>query len=159
MSSGISYVVGDATAPVGSGPKIIAHVCNDVGGWGAGFVLALSARWPEPERAYYRWYEARATNDFELGAVQVVNVSRDVWVANIIGQRDIVSGPDGPPVRYEAIEAGLTRVAEEATLGDASVHMPRIGCGLAGGEWSVVEGIIERTLIARSIPTTVYDLA
>ena len=42
------------------------------------------------------------------------------------------------------------------TLG-ASVHMPRIGCGLAGGKWERIEPLIERTLLARAVPTTVYD--
>ena len=44
----IAYTTGDATAPEGDGPKIIVHVCNDVGGWGRGFVMAISKRWPEP---------------------------------------------------------------------------------------------------------------
>jgi len=44
----IAYVMGDATAPKADGPKIIVHVCNDVGAWGRGFVVALSRRWPEP---------------------------------------------------------------------------------------------------------------
>ncbi len=48
----IVYTTGDATAPKGDGPKIIPHVCNDIGGWGSGFVLALSARWAAPEAAY-----------------------------------------------------------------------------------------------------------
>ena len=158
MSKKIDYVVGDATAPLGEGRKIIVHVCNDIGGWGAGFVLALSARWPEPEAAYRRWFAARATNDFELGAAQLVDVGDDVWVANVIGQEDVVAAADGtPPIRYEAIEAGLSAVADEAYAMDASVHMPRIGCGLAGGEWPLVEAIIERTLGARRIPVTVYD--
>jgi hypothetical protein len=47
---------GDATAPQGTGPKVIAHVCDDMGGWGKGFVVALSKRWPEPEAAYQRWH-------------------------------------------------------------------------------------------------------
>ena len=34
---------------------IIAHVCNDVGGWGSGFVVARSAKWSKPEAAYRRW--------------------------------------------------------------------------------------------------------
>lgn len=45
----IKYVIGDATEPQGTGRKIIAHVCNDCGGWGAGFVLALSAKDYRPE--------------------------------------------------------------------------------------------------------------
>ncbi|HJK89231.1 MAG TPA: hypothetical protein RMH85_21120 [Polyangiaceae bacterium LLY-WYZ-15_(1-7)] len=52
----IDYVVGDATRPGGDGPKIIVHVCNDVGGWGRGFVTALSKRWAAPEEAYRAWY-------------------------------------------------------------------------------------------------------
>jgi len=47
----INYVRGDATVPSVKGVKVIAHVCNDSGGWGKGFVLALSRRWPEPEEA------------------------------------------------------------------------------------------------------------
>jgi O-acetyl-ADP-ribose deacetylase (regulator of RNase III) len=45
----ISYLQGDATSPQAKGNKIIAHICNDLGRWGKGFVLAISKRWPEPE--------------------------------------------------------------------------------------------------------------
>ena len=154
----VDYVAGDATAPIGAGPKIITHVCNDIGGWGRGFVLALSARWSEPESSYRAWFEGRHSNNFALGAIQLVPVEADLWVANLVGQRDVVDGPDGPPVRYDAIEEGLASLADEAYAMDASVHMPRIGCGLAGGEWDVVESIIERTLSRSGIPVTVYDL-
>jgi O-acetyl-ADP-ribose deacetylase (regulator of RNase III) len=74
----LRIVKGDATAPQVEGNKIIAHVCNDLGRWGKGFVLALSRRWPEPEREYRRWYRARAANDFGLGAVQLVVVQPDL---------------------------------------------------------------------------------
>lgn len=158
MAGSISYVVGDATAPQGDGNKIIVHVCNDIGGWGRGFVLALSNRWDEPERAYGRWFEARHDNDFALGAVQLVAVESELWVANLIGQRDIYPGPDGPPVRYDAIETGLITVAGEAVARRASVHMPRIGSGLAGGRWEDVAAIIERTLLPAAVPVVVYDL-
>lgn len=40
----IHYLKGDATNPVGPGPKIIAHICNDIAAWGKGFVLAVSMR-------------------------------------------------------------------------------------------------------------------
>jgi O-acetyl-ADP-ribose deacetylase (regulator of RNase III) len=82
MDSGIVYVRGDATTPVGKGPKVIAHVCNDRGGWGKGFVLALSRRWPEPEAAYRRWYREHARNDFALGAVQLVQVGGRLCAMN-----------------------------------------------------------------------------
>jgi len=42
----ITYLQGDATVPVAEGMKIICHVCNVAGGWGKGFVVAISKRWP-----------------------------------------------------------------------------------------------------------------
>ncbi|MEU5595783.1 macro domain-containing protein [Streptomyces sp. NPDC020298] len=155
--SGISYVRGDATVPSVKGVKVIAHVCNDIGGWGKGFVLALSHRWPEPEAAYRAWHRDRAVNDFGLGAVQLVRVERYVWVANMVGQRGIRTGSKGAPVRYEAIDAALGRLADEAAGLGASVHMPRIGCGLAGGKWSRIEPLITERLVGRGIAVTVYD--
>lgn len=155
--SGIGYVRGDATVPSVKGVKLIAHVCNDVGGWGKGFVLALSRRWPEPEAAYRAWHRDRAHNDFGLGAVQFVQVEKYVWVANLIGQRGIRTGSKGVPVRYQAIDTGLAHLATKAADFDASVHMPRIGCGLAGGDWSRVEPLIMRRLVERGVAVTVYD--
>ncbi|WP_406170863.1 macro domain-containing protein [Streptomyces canus] len=153
----ITYIRGDATAPSVKGTKLIAHVCNDIGGWGKGFVVAVSRRWPEPEAAYRAWHRRRASNDFGLGAVQFVQVEPYVWVANMVGQRGIRSGSKGVPVRYEAIDAALGRLADKALDLNASVHMPRIGCGLAGGTWSRVEPMIKERLVKRGVAVTVYD--
>ncbi|MGW1490353.1 macro domain-containing protein [Streptomyces sp. NPDC002402] len=153
----IEYVQGDATTPRGKGVKLIAHVCNDLGGWGKGFVLAISRRWPGPEAAYRRWHRERAGNDFGLGAVQYVQVGPYLWVANMVGQRGMRTGSKGVPVRYEAIDTALGALAEKAAELEASVHMPRIGCGLAGGKWSRVEPLIAQRLTGRGIPVTVYD--
>lgn len=153
----IIYLQGDATSPQASGAKIIAHVCNDLGGWGKGFVLAITKRWPEPETAYRAWSRARAGNDFALGAVQFVQVKADVWVANMIGQHGMRTGSKGPPVRYEAIGQCLALVAQKAAELGASVHMPRIGCGLAGGKWEKVEPLIQAELSGKEVAVYVYD--
>ncbi|MFE7188798.1 macro domain-containing protein [Kitasatospora sp. NPDC057541] len=157
-ASTITHVRGDATAPLGKGVKVIAHVCNDLGGWGKGFVLAVSQRWPEPEAAYRRWHRERAGNDFGLGAVQLVRVGTHLWVANMVGQRGIRTGrSSGPPVRYEAIDTALATLGGHALDLGASVHMPRIGCGLAGGRWESVEPLVTARLSGRGVPVTVYD--
>lgn len=144
----IHYIKGDATQPQGEGNKIIAHVCNDIGRWGKGFVLALSKRSPQPELAFRQWYAERESNDFGLGAVQLVQIAPDVWVANMIGQHKVrAKGDDGvAPVRYEAIEEALSKLSRQASDLEASVHMPRIGCGLAGGDWEVIEPLIVNQL-------------
>lgn len=80
----ILYIKGDATAPIGSGVKVITHICNDIGGWGKGFVLALSKKWKMPGRSLSPWYKSQ--EEFTLGAVQFVNVENELYVANMIGQ-------------------------------------------------------------------------
>ena len=168
----IKYLHGDATSPQAAGPKIIAHVCNDAGRWGKGFVLALSARWPSPEACYRRWYKTRkaedgglqcssrgavvmTTGDFRLGEAQLVQVLPDTYVVNMIGQAGTRTGSKGPPIRYPAVKAALAKAATFAGSLGASVHMPRIGCGLAGGEWSRIEPLIEAELHDHRV--LVYD--
>lgn len=144
------YVKGDATRPQGKGKKIICHVCNDVGGWGAGFVLAVSKRWKEPEQVY------RAMKERPLGTAKLVPVEEDIWVANMIGQHDVYPDKNGnPPIRYGAIRAALAAVNDIAYRTECTLHMPRIGCGLAGGEWHEIEKIIKQVV---SVPVTIYDL-
>ena len=153
----IEFLKGDATSPQAKGLKIIAHICNDRGGWGKGFVVALSRRWPEPEKAYRAWHRDRSQNDFDLGAVQFVQVEEYIWVANMVAQHRMLGGEQRPPIRYEAVEQCLDKVAAKAKELDASVHMPRIGCGLAGGKWELIEPIIVRTLCEKDVSVTVYD--
>lgn len=152
----IQYVIGDATKPVTSKPAIIAHVCNDRGYWGKGFVLAVSKRWDEPELKYRAWAEEALP--LPLGATQLIPVERDVWVANMIGQRGIRSVHGVPPVRYEAIATALEALAGHAKEREADIHMPRIGCGLAGGDWAKIEPIVISKLIEEGIGVFVYDL-
>lgn len=148
--SKINYVIGDATAPQGEGKKIICHICNDMGAWGAGFVLALSAKWQYPENRY------RAIPHYELGTAMVLKVEEDLYVANMIGQHGIRHDTNGtPPIRYQAVAEALMQVNKIAKEMGATLHMPRIGTGLAGGEWQQIEKILKAVV---SVDVTVYDL-
>lgn len=153
----IAYRKGDATAPVVAGAKIICHICNDVGGWGKGFVVAISRRWPEPEAQYRAWYKQGESAGFRLGAIQLVNVEPTLAVANMVAQRGVRPSDGAPPIQYDALRECLTTLAERAVALTASVHMPRIGCGLAGGSWPEVEAIINESLLAAEVPVHVYD--
>jgi len=146
----ITYVQGDATSPVGEGCKIIAHVCNDVGRWGKGFVMAISHKWSQPRWVYL------SKQRLILGSVQFVEVvSGEVVVANMIAQRGLRPFGDIPPIRYEALESALLSVDIKASRIGATVHMPRIGCGLAGGDWGKVEKLIQENVL---VDVVVYDL-
>jgi len=148
--SKINYVVGDATRPIGDGKKIICHICNDIGAWGAGFVLALSKRWRYPEDRYH------AMPKYELGTAMVLKVEDDIYVANMIGQH--MTRPDAngnPPIRYVSVADALFVVNKIANELGATLHMPRIGCGLAGGDWKIIEAILQEFV---TVDVTVYDL-
>lgn len=155
----IRYIGGDATAPVGEGRKIIVHCCNDRGAWGSGFVVALSKKWWQPEHHY------RAMGEYKLGVVGVVPVSPEIYVANLIGQHGIAGDGDVPPIRYEAIRKGFQLLVRwwdddrerKPKQMRPALHMPRIGCWLAGGDWALIEPLVETTFIRAGIDVTVYD--
>ena len=153
--SEIRYVQGDATQPFmgeGSQPCIITHIVNDRGLWGKGFVMALSRRWPRTREAYLDW--ARQ-GKLSLGSTMVIKVEPRIFIANIVGQHDIYPRNGKPPIRYDAIRSGLETMTNVKP--DASFHMPRIGCGLAGGQWDKVESILQEVLVSKGFDVTVYD--
>ena len=60
------------------------------------------------------------------------------------------------------MEANINYLTGDATLPKTQgnkiiVHMPRIGCGLAGGSWDRIEPLIVESLTVRGIETFVYD--
>jgi len=146
----ITYLQGDATSPIHDGQIIIPHICNDKGRWGAGFVLALSKRWAKPEAGY------RCLKDYRLGDVQFYTVEKDILVANMIAQHDTKQWRGISPIRYESLAICLhtVNVLAESITGGCSVHMPKIGAGLAGGDWGVIERIINSMVM---VPCYVYE--
>lgn len=179
----VEYKVGNATQPIGDGKKLIFHVCNDEGGWGSGFVLGLNKEFgvepSGPRGKYHSWYgslgkqnaqsDFGATGPFKLGQVQYVKVKDDTTVVNCIAQStpggftSKVTGKTFPPVRYQSLEECLLRVrdAVEPAIKKGqkiSLHSPRLGCGLAGGSWEVVDAIIKRVFDGLDVTWTVYDL-
>jgi len=144
----IKYVKGDATKPIGHGNKLIIHCSNDENKWGAGFVLALSKRWKQPEAMF------RLLKNAKLGEVQFVNVEKDITVANMIGQHGIKAMPNDKPIRYDAINEALKKVNEYAIQNNFTVHCPKFGAGLAGGDWNVIETLIKSNI---TVDVTVYE--
>ncbi len=179
----IEYIKGDATLPHIRKDylNIICHCCNAFGGWGRGFVVPLGKRYPQSKIDYVnfcRSYQDSNEHRCELmGQVCFSVVAPDLIVANLIGQyfysknqRQYVKQdgilpmflptPEGRFVCYNAIEKGFMAISDYTERIDKPVviHMPRIGCGLAGGDWSKIEKLIERSFCANDIHVIVYDL-
>jgi O-acetyl-ADP-ribose deacetylase (regulator of RNase III) len=160
VMTNITYVKGDATRPIGDKDenKVICHICNTKGIWGAGFVMALSKRWKTPEEEYKRWFK-ESGNKLELGSIQLLIMKDDksITVCNMIAQEmGYINGH--PPIRYKALEICLDKVVKYCKPFNSSIHIPYLmGAGLAGGKWERVEEIIKNTLCKNDINVIVYN--
>jgi hypothetical protein len=161
---------GDATEPVASGRKIIAHITNNLGGWGSGFVVPLGSKYPQSKAMYQRWATSgRHVSDnwltdfppFTLGQTQFVVCTPSIVVANMTAQDGYPSKDNPHPCNLGATTQCLATVFEYARLHRASVHMPEIGCGLGGATWDEIENCIQAAAnMASSYPSlTVYHFA
>lgn len=154
----ITFVRGDALEPRGPGPHLIAHVVNDATpNWGGrGFAQAVRRKWSAVHDSFGQWANKR-DGTFSLGNVHFAKVNENLGVASMVCQRGYGTSAR-IRLRYAALEnclLAVTRAAQERT---ASVHMPRIGCGAAGGSWQLVQELIDVTLLASGVPVFVYDL-
>ena len=149
----LHYLIGDATDPIVK-PALICHVCNSIGGWGRGFVLALSAKNKAPEIAYKKWYND-SPDTFILGSIQIIPFADNVWVANMIAQKGIRWEGKIPPIRYDALEQCLNSAYKYAKDKGLILHAPRLGAVLSGGDWLTIEAIIKKTM---TVETYIYTL-
>ena len=156
--SRISFLVGDATKPHDTGQKVIAQVVNDgAARWGgAGFASAIRRQWPDVQSDFLDWAQFDPKR-LRLGNIHNARVDDSTVVFSKVAQHGY--GPSHlPRIRYQHLRSGLIELREFALSLSASVHMPRIGCGEAGGNWLIVEDLIRECLSDYGIHVTVYDL-
>lgn len=154
----IIEVIGDATKPHGAGKKVIGQIVNDsaVRWGGAGFANAVKSRWPAVHDDYRQWAES-GREKLRLGNAHVASADEDIVIYSMIAQHGY--GPSRlPRIRYQYLRTCLQRLRDFALAERASVHIPRIGCGEAGGNWTVVEDLVRENLSDFGIHVTVYDL-
>ena len=154
---GIKFLQGDALEPRGSDFKIIAHIVNDATpNWGAGFGRFLTIRYPEANRDFKGWVLYDKHN-LSLGNSYFSVISDGLGVFHMVAQQGYGKSAT-PRIRYNALEKCLHHLAIVAKKRSASIHMPRIGTGYAGGSWPVIRELIEDTLIKEGVPVTVYSM-
>lgn len=158
----IHYIIGDATLPIETEAEnsLIVHCCNTLGAWGAGFVVPLGKRYPQAKESYKAYINKNGRG--YLGEVDEVKIADHIYVENLMGQSFLYKKPNGEiPCNYVAIEMGFLNIIENWLVKSEnySIHMPRIGCGLAGGDWETIENIIQRTFVdIADVDVYVYDL-
>jgi O-acetyl-ADP-ribose deacetylase (regulator of RNase III) len=153
----LTILKGDATEPRGNGKRIIAHVVNDKAAlWGAGFGLAMRRKWSSVQEAFRNWATSNP-RDFRLGNIFMSEIDAQTTAFQMICQHGY--GPSQKPrLRYSALQSCLEKLGREAIKIGASIHMPRIGTGQAGGAWGLVQQLIDETLCRHGLKVTVYEL-
>jgi hypothetical protein len=165
MIGKLKNVRGDATVPQTTAPNeivVIPHCCNDGGGWGKGFVLALSNKWHTPERMY-RDFCDRNFGFPILGKVCAVKVNDKLAVMNMIGQQGTVTKDNPKPVKYRHLANAMAEVAAkidfiQSRRGDnVVIHCPKFGSDLAGGNWDFILELIREIWLEAGIDVVVYE--
>lgn len=117
---------------------IIAHQVNTLGVMGAGIAKQIKHKYPFNYQAYK---EAYANQELTLGKVILTQVGYNLHVANIVAQSNI--GTSKRQTDYNALATGLARLYEHSKELALIPYLPYlIGCGLGGGDWSVVCNLI-----------------
>ncbi len=125
-----------------SDTDIIVQQVNCQGVMGAGLAKQIASQYPEVLSPYKKMCNMRDTQNL-LGKVLICPTRAGVRIANIFGQDRY--GRDGCYTDYAALENGLVAVVRYASQKNLSVAIPHgIGCGLAGGDWTIVSEIINR---------------
>lgn len=113
---------------------IIVHGCNAQGVMGSGVALAIKNKYPE---AYIAYLE----NTKFLGSCSKEWVTDDVLLINGITQQ--YYGKDGKRyVNYAAICEVFKEAIMQARVYSYSLNFPKIGAGLGGGDWNIIEQLI-----------------
>lgn len=119
---------------------VICHQVNIQGAMGAGLALAIKRKWPIVFEKYKVMCDRQL---FHLGSIQPVQVSETLWVCNLAGQEFYGKGLQ---TDYEAVRMGLEKINKWAGDRNFQVYLPyKMGAGLAGGDWAVIEQIIKET--------------
>jgi len=142
---------------------VIAHVVNSWGLFGAGVAGAIRAKWPEAERRYQNWFSGRNRGiSFKLGDVLFVELDQNTGpthIAHMLAMNGVRTKTNKTPLDYRSLGICLDKVYEFCGKMNSTLHIPKIGSGLAGGDWHRISTILE--IVQERHPevlTTVWEL-
>jgi O-acetyl-ADP-ribose deacetylase (regulator of RNase III) len=133
------YKKGDVLS---SDEAIVVHGCNCKKAMGAGIAKQVRERCPNAYKADQEtlWGDKTKLGTYTYGELE----ENGMLVVNAYTQYDY--SRTRQCVDYEALERAISSICEEFSedyVGNA-IAMPKIGCGLGGGDWKVVSEILER---------------
>lgn len=136
----IETVPGDIFA---GASEVIIHQANCHHSMASGIAKEIRERFPEAYAADCATAQADLGKLGTFSAAEVMRAGSPLrFVVNLYSQYGYRDGDRR--TSYDAMLAGLLRVRQDARFAGLSLAVPhRIGCGLAGGDWTVVRAILE----------------
>ena len=134
----IEYVTGNLLL---TDVKHIMHGCNSKGVMGSGVAKAIRSWYP---LAYQDYEDVYNSTGLAIGDVVVSVQPNGKTIHNAITQQDYGRDSSRVYVSYWAIAEVFRKINR---WGVGEVALPKIGAGLANGDWNVISAIIENTLI------------
>jgi O-acetyl-ADP-ribose deacetylase (regulator of RNase III) len=139
-------------------PEIIVHGVNCKGVFNAGFAREVAKRFPEVKRRYMDRHKLGVgwkPGDTQFCYVQLSK--RGCYIVNAATQNTYVR--TGVHVDYNAVSCCFAQIAEFCdTFFYPIISCPRIGSGLAGGDWGKIEEIIRLAIADKNVNVEVYTL-
>jgi O-acetyl-ADP-ribose deacetylase (regulator of RNase III) len=138
----IKYVDGDLLKLADEGYfDVIAHGANCFCVMGSGIAPQIKAKYPE---AYAVDCETTAGDIKKLGTITYTKNTTPI-VVNIYSQYDTKGRRQGKmDLDYDALRSGIKAMKEK--FSGKRFGLPQIGAGLAGGDWAIIEKIIEEEM-------------
>jgi O-acetyl-ADP-ribose deacetylase (regulator of RNase III) len=116
---------------------IIVHGCNCMCTMGAGVAKLIKKYFPE---AYQADLKTKRGDIEKLGSYSKAE-SKGITIINAYTQYYYGNANNIPPVNYEAIKTVFKKL--NIDFKGETVGIPKIGSGLAGGNWNTIRDIIE----------------
>ena len=129
---------------------VIVHGCNAQGKMGSGVAKAIREKYPEA----YNAYKAEYDNHWLLVGEVIGAYSGDKLILNAITQTHYGRDKNRVYVDYDAVRTAFKFINEHCDY--PSIAMPKIGAGLANGDWNIIEKIIEEECI--NVQPVVYTM-
>jgi O-acetyl-ADP-ribose deacetylase (regulator of RNase III) len=121
---------------------VIIHGCNCQCRMGRGIALSIKQQFPE---AYTADCKTTIGDRTKLGTFTTVQIDRDGFNFTIVnGYTQFHWQGDGVLADYDAIRSVFRQVKQQ--FGGKRIGYPKIGAGLARGDWSIIADIVEAEL-------------
>lgn len=127
--------------------KYICHQVNCKGRMGSGVAKQIRAKYPEVYSAYLKLCNEGNESDsfWTFGQSQFVQCDDGKVVINMFAQSSY--GYDGALYTdYGAFQSCLLNIKRNVPAGEIIAMPYLIGCGLGGGDWEKISGLIETIL-------------